>query len=237
MSLNTLVEVKSDIKSAIEEYGITINGGLNTYADKIRELPPIIDVNTLFPIVVSQKAKFGYSGFTTIPEIETSNYTDMSYMFYFCQNLETIPLIDTSNVTNMHAMFWGCTSLTEIPQLDTSNVTDMNGMFSQCYNLKYVPLLDASNVEDAGSLFFNVLDAECDGFINLGKKSNFEGVWINNLRSIKSVRNIFKHLYDRASAGYSVKTIGVSKKVGEQLSSSEIAEVTNKGWIVDISIL
>jgi len=233
MSINILVEVKSDIKSALEEHNITINGGLITYADKIRELPPL--VNVFFPTLVSQKAKFGYSGFTTIPEIETSNYTDMSYMFYFCQNLETIPLIDTSNVTNMRCMFWACTSLTEIPQLDTSNVTDMNGMFSQCYNLQYVPLLDASNVEDVGQWFFNVASyVECDGFINLGKKSNFTDVDISNLRSINSVRNIFKNLYDRTSAGYNVKNILVSKKVGEQLSSSDIAIATNKGWTVEV---
>lgn len=236
MSINTLIEVKSDIKSAIEEHNITIDGGLITYADKIREIPPIIDANVL-SILASQKAKFGYSNFTTIPEIETSNYTDMSHMFYFCRNLETIPLIDTSNVTNMQSMFWGCSSLTEIPQLDTSNVVNMDSMFSYCYDLEYVPLLDASNVEEVGTWFHNVLYVECDGFINLGKKSNLTFVNIQNLRNYYSVINIFKNLYDRASAGYSVAGIYVSKSVGQQLPSATIAAVTNKGWTVEISAI
>ena len=42
---------------------------------------------------------------------------------------------DTSNVTNMSYMFYSCSNLTTIPSLDTSNVTDMNSMFSYCIKL------------------------------------------------------------------------------------------------------
>ena len=36
--LNTLIECKEDMKAAIEERGITITGGLSTYADAIEEI-------------------------------------------------------------------------------------------------------------------------------------------------------------------------------------------------------
>jgi surface protein len=43
--------------------------------------------------------------------------------------------LDTSNVTNMEYMFSGCMSLTSIPALNTTNVTNMRSMFDGCYNL------------------------------------------------------------------------------------------------------
>jgi len=45
------------------------------------------------------------------------------------------PLLNTSNVTNMVYMFSGCSSLTTIPLLNTSNVTNMGYMFSSCSSL------------------------------------------------------------------------------------------------------
>ena len=66
---------------------------------------------------------------------DTSNVTNMSYMFDSCNSLTTIPLLDTSNVTNMSYMFDYCSSLTTIPQLDTSNVINMTYMFKNCSSL------------------------------------------------------------------------------------------------------
>ena len=73
---------------------------------------------------------------------DTSNVTDMSYMFSNCSSLTTIPLLDTSNVTNMESMFQSCYNLTSIPQLDTSNVTNMNSMFSNCSRLEEIHMIN-----------------------------------------------------------------------------------------------
>lgn len=66
------------------------------------------------------------------------NVTNMSYMFYACDDLTSIDLsnFDTSNVTNMLGMFEFC-SLTalDLSNCDTSNVTNMGLMFVDCYNL------------------------------------------------------------------------------------------------------
>ena len=46
------------------------------------------------------------------PNIDTSNVTDMRYMFQDCTNLTTVPLLNTSNVTDMYYVFGGSTKLT-----------------------------------------------------------------------------------------------------------------------------
>ena len=90
-----------------------------------------------------------------LPQIDTSNVTNMFYMFAYCKNLTTIPQLDTSKVTDMTRMFVGCSKLTTIPQLDTSKNTTMYGMFDGCTNLTTIPQLDTSNVTDIISAFYN----------------------------------------------------------------------------------
>ena len=90
-----------------------------------------------------------------LPQLDTSNVTNMYYMFYECPNLTTIPQLDTSNVTNMSYMFGYCTKLTTVTQLNTSNVTNMSGMFSGCNKLTTIPQLDTSNVNNMYYMFSN----------------------------------------------------------------------------------
>lgn len=78
---------------------------------------------------------------TTIAEEDTSNVTDMGYMFQNCWSLKTIPSLDTSNVTNMSYMFRNCKLLTSIPVLNTSNVTDMSSMFYACNSLETIHMV------------------------------------------------------------------------------------------------
>jgi len=97
---------------------------------------------------------YSCSNLTTIPSLDTSNVTDMNSMFSSCSNLTTIPSFDTSNVTDMRYMFSSCSNLTTIPSFDTSNVTDMYSMFSYCSKLTSVPLLDTSNVTNMSYMFY-----------------------------------------------------------------------------------
>lgn len=69
------------------------------------------------------------------PLVDTSNVTNMSYMFYYCTSLKEVPQLNTSNVTNMGSMFRYCELLENVPQFDTSKVTIMSSMFSSCNNL------------------------------------------------------------------------------------------------------
>ena len=96
---------------------------------------------------------YNCNSLTTIPQLNTSKVTNISSMFSYCYSLTTIPQLDTSNVSNMSSMFYSCNSLTAIPQLDTSKVIDMSSMFSGCYSLKTIPQLNTSKVTATGNMF------------------------------------------------------------------------------------
>ena len=97
---------------------------------------------------------YGCTNLQVVPKYNTSNVTSMSQMFINCTNLISVKKFDTSNVTNMSYMFNGCKSLTTIPSFDTSSVTYMNSMFSSCSNLTSVPLFDTSKVTNMYDMFF-----------------------------------------------------------------------------------
>ena len=90
---------------------------------------------------------------------DTSNVTDMSWMFFDCSSLTELDVsgFDTSNVTDMSNMFAGCSSLTELDLsgFDTSNVTDMSYMFCFCESLMELDLsdFDTSIVTDMSEMF------------------------------------------------------------------------------------
>ena len=91
------------------------------------------------------------------PLVDTSNVTNMSYMFSDCTNLQYVPSLDTSNVTNMYCMFYGCSKLSSynLTSFDTSNVIDMGNMFRGCSSLTSLDLSnwDTSNVNNMRSMF------------------------------------------------------------------------------------
>lgn len=92
-----------------------------------------------------------------IPQLDTSNVTNMSYMFYNCVNLITIPSLKTNKVTKMEKMFLYCKSLVSIkPQFNTSNVTNMYQMFSNCQKLVTLDLsnFDFSSTTNLQEMFY-----------------------------------------------------------------------------------
>ena len=74
-----------------------------------------------------------------LEHLNTSQVTDMSFMFRGCKSLTTLDLsrFDTSEVTDMSDMFRGCSSLTDLDLtcFDTSEVTNMSRMFNDCESL------------------------------------------------------------------------------------------------------
>ena len=97
----------------------------------------------------------GCSSLTSIPRLDTSKVTDVREMLFACSSLASIPQLDTSNVTNMYGMFQGCSLLTTIPLLNTSKVTEMSAMFDGCTSLNSIPQLDTSNVTSMSSMLKN----------------------------------------------------------------------------------
>ena len=99
---------------------------------------------------------------------DTSQVTNMSYMFYHCEKLTSLEVskFDTSQVTDMSYMFSECNGLTslEVSKFDTSQVTDMSYMFSECKGLTSLEVskFDTSQVTDMSYMF-----SECKGLTSL----------------------------------------------------------------------
>ena len=146
------IYVKGDIKTQIEY-------NLESYYEKIPNYDTITTlpeenaeyIKEALPNVTSCHCMMGhvlfvifYNGCKALTSIDTtgwntSNVTDMSYMFSSCSALTNLDVSnwDTSKVTNMSYMFMRCKSLTtlDVSNWDTSKVTNMKYMFGWCNKL------------------------------------------------------------------------------------------------------
>lgn len=104
----------------------------------------------------------GFKGLTTITHLEylnTSQVTNMQYMFSNCESLEALDLstFNTENVTNMSNMFYYCKSLKSLnlSSFNTSKVTLMGSMFSDCESLTALNLssFNTENISDYEYMF------------------------------------------------------------------------------------
>ena len=99
------------------------------------------------------------TGIENINLLDTSNVTDMSSMFYYCESLTSIDVskFNTSKVTNMSDMISYCRGLTslDVRNFDTSQVTDMSNMFYECNRLTSLDVsnFDTSNVTNMSEMF------------------------------------------------------------------------------------
>ena len=98
-----------------------------------------------------------------IRNFNTSNVTDMSWMFSTCRALINLDVsnFNTSKVTEMRNMFTDCYSLTELDlsSFDTSNISNMNEMFMRCKGLVTLDISSFSNSK-LNYLFNMFLDCE-----------------------------------------------------------------------------
>ena len=96
--------------------------------------------------------------------LNTSEVTDMRYMFSFCNKLTGLDLsgFNTQNVAHMDSMFYLCSALTslDLSNFNTSNVTTMNAMFIGCSGLT---TLDLSSFNTANVTTMTYLFRYCSG--------------------------------------------------------------------------
>ncbi|WP_245810478.1 BspA family leucine-rich repeat surface protein [Lactococcus piscium] len=116
-----------------------------------------------------------------LPNLDTSDVSNMSRMFEGCSALTTLDLsnFNTEKVTSMLDMFLFCGSLTtlDLKSFNTKNVTDMRGMFRACSSLKSLNLsnFDTSNGSLMGGMFTETVLSS----LTLGDKFKFRGDGIN----------------------------------------------------------
>ena len=90
--------------------------------------------------------------------LDTSNVTNMSYMFAgtggYSNNVNGVENFDTSKVTNMSGMFRSSGIIGNLSNFDTSNVTDMSYMFARYYfTMLDLSNFNTSNVTNMGGMF------------------------------------------------------------------------------------
>ena len=88
--------------------------------------------------------------------IDTSNITDMSWLFRYNDYNFDVSSWNVSKVKNMYAMFGDCTNFNcDLSDWDVSNVKNMNAMFSGCkkFTGKGLENCDVSNVKDMSKMF------------------------------------------------------------------------------------
>jgi len=147
----TLVPGTSDVYDVYKS-GTNLRDMFNGESGQSNNIVEVLGANT--SNVTNMTYLFNYcNNLTTVALFDTSNVTYMGGMFNKCQSLTTVPLFDTSSVTYMYNMFSGCSSLTSVPLFDTSNVLDMSSMFADCGDLTSVPLFDTSSVQTIKAMF------------------------------------------------------------------------------------
>ena len=109
----------------------------------------------LIDIVLKRINKEGKKA--NLNDIDTSNITDMSYLFSVLDFNGDISKWDVSNVTNMSNMFYRCESFNQdISNWDVSKVISMWGMFCGCKDFNQdISSWDVSNVTDMQDMFYN----------------------------------------------------------------------------------
>ncbi|MBP5366484.1 MAG: BspA family leucine-rich repeat surface protein [Bacteroidales bacterium] len=126
--------------------------------------------------------------------LNTSEATDMSSMFYGCENLTSLDVsgFNTGKVTDMNCLFFGCSNLTnlDVSGFNTEKVTDMGGMFLGCKNLSSLDVsgFNTENVTDMEGMFWdcrNLTSLDVSGFNTKNVKS-MAGMfyWCGKLKSL-----------------------------------------------------
>ena len=186
------VKIYTDISTSVD---VTVSKGNKWYSYLLPKDKGLfkIEGNSVKKVVAKADISFEL-GETIIPSStvevsfkgsNTSNVTNMRYMFYSCSGLTSLDLrsFNTSKVTNMVGMFQNCSKLTSLnlSKWDVSNVTDMNIMFFGCSSLKSLDLSgwvinDATSVMD---MFY-----DCDSLTTI-RMVGCSGDTIGKINSVK----------------------------------------------------
>lgn len=119
-----------------------------------------------------------------IENLDTSEVTDMSYMFTDGSQYTDLDLssFDTSNVTTMSGMFLNCSKLTNLnlANFDTKNVVKFTNLFNGCSAIENINLssFDTSNVKNMYAMFGN-----CENLKNVNLK-NFDTSKVTDMEAM-----------------------------------------------------
>ena len=119
-----------------------------------------------------------------LQNLNTSEVTNMSGMFYGCRALTSLNLsnFNTQKVWNMSGMFQRSSALTtlDLKSFNTSNVKDMSGMFADCSSLTTLDLsnFNTEKVTDMHLMFYSCSDLTSLDLKNFNTENVKEMDWM-----------------------------------------------------------
>ena len=170
--LQKLVDIKKDIKSALEEKGRNPTNDFSTYANEIRdlikgeieitstesvdvahyEIAKVVDENLISENIAKNKTILGITGtFSDLDnfidgsmvEITNDRTNIRKYAFYYYDKLTNINLPNANTIGSF--AFYSCTELINI---NLPNVNKIGGnIFDSCYKLTSIYLPNLTNIE------------------------------------------------------------------------------------------
>ena len=239
--IQRLQTAKNDIKTAIENKGVTVGDGLiDTYAEKINEISSGGGDNKFWDVYLKNGERtyylyaFSYEGWTdeTFKPIHDMHPTNADHMFFQTSitDLKGIlerqgVVLDTSKVPAMPQTFFN-TQITHIPILDVSSCTNFGQAFRNSGKIVSIGLENIRKDATWGYAFYfcsSLTDFYCTGTI--GKSIEFPHC---GLLSDESLQNIVDCLADLT--GETTQTLTLYKTVGEKLTDTQKATITAKNW-------
>ena len=144
------------------------------YADKLTDMSCMFYGCSSAETIVSPKRStkataclmgsmfYGCLRLAQLPDISTTNATDISWMFYNCKGLTGSVefYLNTDNCANMSYMFYNCSGITHLTfGSSMKSATTTEGMFYGCTNLQYIYLLKTSDqtsaLKNTTKMFYN----------------------------------------------------------------------------------
>ena len=134
--------------------------------DELKKNVTTVVFDKSFAAASPTTCKSWFNGFLQLTEIKgiknlnTSNVSDMAYMFAGCSNLKSVDLtyMNLQKVEDMSYMFYYCLALNTVylKGLNTYKVKNMNSMFEFCTSLGYLDLssFNTQNVQNFQKMFF-----------------------------------------------------------------------------------
>ncbi len=102
------------------------------------DIPNLIQYNDTSE-VTNMSYMYQWCKSTNFPQLNMSKVTNASYMFYHCTNIVTTPILNLSSISNCDSVFRGCSKLTTCEISDFSNATTLQGLFADCSKLTNIP--------------------------------------------------------------------------------------------------
>lgn len=131
-----------------------------------------------------------------LSSFDTSSVTDMTAMFSKTMNLKKLDVssFDTSSVTSMSCMFYNSgIEKVDLSSFDTSNVVDMMGMFEKC---QYLNTLDLSNFTTTGETNIIGMFYQCMNLEELDIRGfDLSGIPQEEIPSVLFMGSVFPKLF------------------------------------------